>query len=527
MTMRMVARAVLLLALSVGSVAQAGGFEIPENTTRALGRAGANIAHVSDPTAIYLNPAGMVKSDGFALSGSLNLPMAFHRFQRAPHEYTGMNANPGDAPHRITFREERNSLSFMPAPMLFMSHDFGLENTTFGFAAYGPSSMPSLRWNDNTSGWNTPSTLSPEDGPREGGNVYMLQDADLLVVYPSIAVAHRFENIGLSIGGAFQLVYAHTRVALGLEGTTGVLSLNDAYVRSPEHPGGTQFDETAGSVVGAEVKTGGFGVTGNFGITYDPIPQLSIGLSYRPAHKVKMKGTVAIAPSPELEPLELELLNNRATMDIVMPHVLRFGINYRHIVDDFEVFDIELAATYEMWSIVKQMVANTPGPISSTGFDARPIGEVALPFNFNNTLSLRLGGDFNGLRDRTTGVGLALRGGVFWESNGSPLPNTNILFMPFQRVGLSAGFSYYFPKVSLDFAAMWLRNFSRTVENGEFDIINPLWVCHNGQSVPGATPDEVLAACDTNGDNSPYHAVNNGTYKSDIVNLSVGLTYNW
>lgn len=517
-------RAGVVLALSVGSVAHAGGYELPENTTRALGRAGANIAHVADPTATYFNPAGLAKVEGFSFSGSLNLPMAFHRFQRAPFEYNP--ANDLDQTYTVTYREERNELTWMPAPMLFFAHDFGLKNTTFGLAFYGPSSTPSMRWS-GASDWESPSFFDTETGPRKGGQIYMLKDADLLVVYPSLAVAHRFEDIGLSIGGAVQMVYASTRVRLGLEGTTGVTGLNDAYVRSPDHPGGVLFEEGPGSLVEAEVNTGGVGITGNFGITYDPIPQLSIGVSYRPAHKVRMKGTFAIHEDPDLEGMDLALVRNRAKMDIVMPHVLRAGINYRHIVDDFEVFDIELAATYEMWSIVKEMVANTPGPINSVAFENRPIADVAIPFNFNNTVSLRLGGDYNGLRNRETGVGLGLRAGVFWESNGSPLPNTNILFMPFQRVGVSGGLSYYFPKVSIDFGMLWLRNFTRTVENGAFDIINPLWVCLDGREVSGASQDDVMAACAQNGDASPYHAVNNGTYKSDIVNISVGLTYNW
>lgn len=72
-----------------------------------------------------------------------------------------------------------------------------------------------------------------------------------------------------------------------------------------------------------------------------------------------------------------------------------------------------------------------------------------------------------------------------------------------------------------------MRNFTRHVTNGEYNIINPLWVCNNGEGVNGGTKEEVLARCADNGDNSPYHAVNNGTYKTDLVNISAGITYNW
>lgn len=513
-----------LLLLSSASVAHAGGYEIPENTTRALGRAGANFAHVADPTATYFNPAGLAKVDGFAFSGSLNLPLQFTRFQRSDFQYQEANTQ---EIMTVRYKEERNELGFLPAPMLFFSHDFGLKNTTFGFAVYGPSATPTMRWGGADPNADAPDIMNPISDPRKGGHIYMLKNADLVVAYPSIAVAHRFEDINLSIGGAVQLVYASTRVRLGLEGTTGTAYLHEAGVRSEDNPSGVLFDEQPGSMVETEVKTAGIGVTANLGVVYDPFPQLSIGLSYRPAHKVKMKGTFAIHEDTSLEGLNLRLLNDRATMDIVMPHVLRAGINYRHIENGFEVFDIELAATYEMWSIIKDMVAHTPGPVTSTAFASRDIADVAIPFNFNNTVSLRLGGDYNGLRDRATGQGLTLRGGFFWESNGAPNQYSNILFMPFQRIGLSGGLSYHFEKVSIDFGMMWLRNFTREVTNGEYNIINPLWVCLNGEGVNGGDKDEVMAECAKNGDNSPYHAVNNGTYKTDFLNISAGITYNW
>lgn len=524
MIRRNVLRAGALLLLSSATVAEAGGYEIPENTTRGLGRGGANIAHVADPTATYFNPAGLTRVDGFGFSGSLNLPMQFTRFHRSDFEYQALGS---EDTLTVQYKEERNQISWLPAPMLFFSHDFGLKNTAFGFAVYGPSATPAMRWGGPDENAETPNFANPKPDPRGGGNVYMLQDADLLVVYPSISVAHRFENINLSIGGALQMVYASTRVNVGLEGTTGTAYLNEADVRSPENPNGVLFAEEPGSMVGAEVKTSGVGITGNFGIMYDPIPQLSIGLSYRPAHKVKMKGTFAIVEDAALGGLNLELLDDKASMDITMPHVLRAGINYRHIVDGFEVFDIELAATYEMWSIVNEMVAHTPGPITSSAFASRPIEDVAIPFNFKNTVSLRLGGDFNGMLDRETGQGLVLRGGFFWESNGAPSQYSNILFMPFQRIALSGGLSYHFEKVSIDLGMMWMRNFTREVTDGEYNIINPLWVCLNGEGVNGGTKDEVLARCEENGDRSPYHAVNNGTYKTDMVNISAGLTYNW
>lgn len=524
------------MVAGVASVAHAGGYEIPENNPRALGRAGANIAHVGDASATYFNPGALSRLDSFHFSGGLNFPLQFSRFQRADFVFP-MNNNGTLVDGTIQYTESRNSLGALPAPALFIAHDFGLKNTSFGLGLYGPSASPQIRWDRlNTDGMRQPGAGfgQSRETTRDGGHAYMIEDADLIVLYPSLTASHYFEGINLGIGASLQLVYANTKVRLGLDGLSGVglHGLSDATVRSEQRPNGVLFDENPANFVETRVNTSGFGVTGNLGFVWDPIPQVSVGMSYRPAHRVMMKGNFAII-APALEGMDLTLVNDDAKMEIVMPHVLRAGVNYRHIVDDFEVFDIELAATYEMWSIVDKMTAQTPGPVSSAGFDEpRPIANVDIPFNFKNTVSLRLGGDYNGLRDRSTGQGVTLRGGLFWESNGVSKEYSNLMFMPFGRIGLSAGLSYHFKQekfsdLSIDFGALWLHNFKRTVTNGKMDIIAPLWVCHNGEAVNGASKEDIMATCEAQaaaGD-SPYHAVNNGTYKTDILTLAIGVTY--
>lgn len=521
------------MVAGVASVAHAGGYEIPENNPRALGRGGANIAHVQDASATYFNPGALSRLDSFHFSGGLNFPLQFSRFQRADFVFPdeGMTED-----LTIHYNESRNSLGALPAPALFIAHDFGLKNTSFGLGLYGPSASPQMRWDrlDAREMTDPGGDFGDPETTRDGGHAYMIEDADLIVLYPSITASHYFENINLGIGASLQLVYASTSVRLGLDGMTGIglSGMSDVPARSEQNPNGILFDESPASFVETRVNTSGFGVTGNFGFVWDPIPQVSIGVSYRPAHRVKMKGNFSII-APDLEAMELTLLDDAAKMEITMPHVIRAGVNYRHIVDDFEVFDIELSATYEMWSIVDKMTAQTPGPIRAKGLlEPRPIADVDIPFNFKNTVSLRLGGDYNGLRDRSNGQGFTLRGGLFWESNGVAKEYSNLMFMPFGRIGVSAGFSYHFKQekfseLSLDFGALWLHNFKRTVTDGKMDIIAPLWVCHNGENVNGASKEDIMAACEAqeaSGD-SPYHAVNNGTYTTNFLTLSLGVTY--
>ena len=54
----------MLATLGTAGTAYAGGFDLPDNGARAVGRGGSYVVGVSDPTAIYYNPGALSKQRG-------------------------------------------------------------------------------------------------------------------------------------------------------------------------------------------------------------------------------------------------------------------------------------------------------------------------------------------------------------------------------------------------------------------------------------------------------------------------------
>src|SRR5690625_7561619 len=125
----------------------------------------------------------------------------------------------------------------------------------------------------------------------------MIEDADLIVLYPSLTASHYFESINPGIGASRQLVYASTKVRLGLDGLTGVginpNSMNDTQARTDQNPNGVLFDEDPARFVEARVDSAGVGVTGDVGCGVGAFSAGVGGVSYRAAQLVAMYAVYA------------------------------------------------------------------------------------------------------------------------------------------------------------------------------------------------------------------------------------------
>jgi len=181
----------LLATLLTGAAglapAHAGGFEIPDNGTFALGRGGAFLVRADDPTALMWNPGALVKLRGTHLLIDHVLVFEQSQFTRAASDLPPGNDYGFDPLAPV---ENEHSL-FALGGTIIATSDFGLKNWTFAAGLYGPSGHGAKRY------------------PTDGGQRYMLTALDAVLFFPSLAVAYG-DRDRFGIGLTFQLVMAPT-----------------------------------------------------------------------------------------------------------------------------------------------------------------------------------------------------------------------------------------------------------------------------------------------------------------------------
>lgn len=467
-----------------------------------MGRAGAYAAGVNEPSAIYYNPAALTEIDGFALTVNANLWFYDVSFLRAP---VTVEPIPGTE-RTYPFAAVENEDVVFPAPALYLSHDFGLDDWAFGFGVFGPSGIGKVTFPapdlDELAEIGT-----RDESNRDWGHGYLMEASSMFAAYFSLAVAYDFGPVQVGLTLSLAMLDAEFVNA----GDGG--GITDPYQNSVEDP--ALYTRTTLNALG-------FAPTGTLGVRYQPLDALTLALSYRPRVVFNASGDLAIEFPPNLEVNDLELLDSGAHLNLKLPDVIRFGARWAFLTGEREIADIELDFVFEAWSQLEQLTVDFDGSvrIGTLGQD-RQLPQIVIPKHFNDTMSFRLGGDV-----RVTDA-LTLRAGTFIEgaangdffTEGSTSPGyANIDFLPFRRIGVSLGATYRIADWSLDLALMHVFSKDHVEDQGQVDIIYPLWVCEDPQT------QRDIASCDER-ETSPVHSINNGTYSVTFNLLSLGFTY--
>ncbi len=519
--------ALLLLCVLVPASAFAGGFEIPDNGTRALGRAGAYVAGADEPSAIYYNPAALTRTSGTAVTANFHLLDHTARFERSPLVWFENDRETDRNRRELQYDPVEQSNSAFPAPMLFVASDLGLDDWVFGLGVYGPSAYGTGRYpemeraldpDDEICGVISPCRDSGDGenvAVRDGGQAYMMYDQLILLIYPSFSLARSFEDIGLSVGVTFQLALLSVDFSVGIDG--------DASQNTDVE---TESREKEDFFTPVTLHVTDIGATGILGLLWEINDRWSIGASYRPQFRLRGEGDVDIEFPSGLSGAELSLEPRDASLRIRMPDVVRAGVQYQHRNEaGRELFDVELDVVWENWSVLDGFDVIVPGRVNDIlgTLQDRAIGDLFLGRYYQDAVSVRLGSDLSFLRDAETGKGFIFRLGGLFETPSSPEEWTNIDFLPFLRVAGSAGVSYHLQRVSFDLGYEYLWSPDRTVDDGQYDILVPLWVCNDRSN-----PNYPTEACDNPSEPlNPAHAANNGDYETWAQVFSVGMTYGW
>lgn len=536
---RLVGRLAVTLAagwVSAPAVADAGGFDVPDVGTEALGRGGAFVAKADSGLAFYYNVAGLARQRGTRLLLDVNL--VFHNAQ-----FTREGKYPGTPCAELTpLSMERatcdqntpwaglayptvgNRQGFGYQPFLALSTDFGFfERWTFGVAVFSPpgigtrqygyrreltvrdktgAEQQTIRYEVDLPGpggasWNTPGGPARAPSPAR----YDTAETSFTILTPSLAVAWNAWRRRLDLGLAVQWVVGQFDLVKANISPLGATSCGP----TKDHPNCDSY---------GNIKTNSMSPGFILSLLAHPTSFLDAGLTYRPQVNVDSSGWVypspVIASGSKLAPFP-------ATFSIKLPHIVRAGVRaVSRFPDGTERLDIELDATWENWSVQDYARVRSdqfdlgPGREDCPKLGPTPKGCLFIdsPQRFRDTFSLRLGGAYN-LRLSDTSR-LAVRFGTYYDSPSTKNEDTNLASFSTEKVAFTAGLGYrrrgFY--VNLAYAAVWM----------------PDRIVTGSQSV--------RAGSATNGTNwvndvDPEIYVNNGRYQFTIHTFSLGAGVNF
>jgi long-subunit fatty acid transport protein len=482
-----------LALVSLASSARAGGFEIPDNGTEALGRGGAFTAKADDGTALQYNIAGFAQQRGTRLLLNSNLWFNTYSFRRA-------GTYPDDPSNTFTpwggtrFPRVSDEGGAFFAPFVAASTDFGyFERWTFAIGAYGPSSIGNRTF---------PASLGFAPNPAR----YDVVENHPLVMFATAAAAVRALP-WLDLGLALHYVHADLHVS----STT----FSDAVARGTG-PGQCANVEYQPCDARATLDTTGGAVTASFGAMARPLRGLAIGANVRGPVTLETTGDVTtleprITPNAGFQP-------SPATFLVRLPTVVRAGVRYGFLerIEDgaapegreFERADVEVNGTYEAWGsaqddglrvTIPAIAAQNPPPgVHLTNID------FITPHRYRDTYSLRVGGAYNiPIRDHV----LTLRAGMYHDSSASDPQYTRLDFDTLAKTAGTAGVGFTVGAFVFNVAYAEIFGASRTVNGGGLRPVNGT---QGGRSV------------DASG--ALYPAVNGGTYSGHTRIVSLGVS---
>ncbi len=485
-----------LFSLSNPQYATAGGFELPENTTKSVARGGTGVVMKRDPSALYFNPALLPRARGFQALANVNLVDLNLEFQRDPLIY-----QLGTRTERQDFEPVQNNGGWFPAPFAAVSWDFGIENFAVALGAFGPSA------------YGAPCIGNKQDGDclSDGGAARnMVIGSDLLVAYFSAGAGYQFNNVfggQLSIGLTAMAAYLNT-------------SFSSTFDADMDFLPPWQEDSENEAIFYANELTD-WAPTGIIGLAYAR-DGFRLGASYRPPIKWEAKGKVTIDFPAYLNDLGAALNSDELSFNTWHAGSLRLGVGYEGGEHpgrpELPRFDIELNATWEDWSRVEHFHIVLGGDVAlheiRDPVDDSPtllsLNDIYQPKNYQDVYSLRLGSSYAFL------PWLSGHAGGYFETAGQPDAYTNVDFVSWQRFAAGLGATLHLGKhFDLDLAYSFIGSPSRTVTDGGVHNLIPLSSCTG--------PDYNDPSCPAPG-TPPGNPQNNGTWSTYSQIASVGVT---
>ena len=394
-----------LLAIIAVQLSFASGFQLNEHGARAMGQGGAFAARASDLSAMYFNPAGLAHQQGWGayLGGTMILPK------------TSFTSPAGKLTDMV-------SQTFL-IPNIYIA--YGMENgLSFGVGFYAPFGL-GTEWPSN---W-------------DGRLVAVKTDLQNLVINPTIAYKVSDEFM---IGAGMSYTFSNVEMAYDIATYSSLAPPTPAAT-----PGHISLADASGN-----------GISFSVGAIYKPLPEMSIGASYRHSTKVDYEGTATFT---NMQALATFFPGSPGKATIKAPGQFFVGIAYDLSKDFTLEADYQWIgwSSYDTLAVELQPGPNTPlalgrggAPLQQTSKSAKKWGDAYM---------IRAGGEYR-LGD------LALRAGFIYDKSGQPLETLEPLLPDANRVEGTIGLGYKFLECwSVDVAYQLILFSDRTATTADLN----------------------------------------------------------
>ena len=434
---------VVLAAVSVDTFA--GGLEVPDLGTVAIGRGTAFSARADNLSAFYYNPAGLSKSKGFNLLLSVNLVNLNLDYQR---QGSGQTRDMGAG---VGFEVQDPSQDYVDG--FEAVKDF---SKVSGEKPIGPGPLLVFSWGDAfeveglalSVGLVAPSSFGFHKYPDNGPQRYVLREMDMLMASVGVGASYAL-NRYFQIGGVFLSGYALMEMSRAVRPVPSVVH---------DH-----LNEDAGGDAGMTIKAQDFFIpSGIIGVLSHPLDWLEIGITIKLPAAVEAVGKVTklIAPPTDAPQMQIVSGQDDVTAKMSFPLVVRAGVRYIH-----PSFDVEANYVFENWSSLKNMDLLSGVVVQvDPADDPKPFPDTAVPMNFRDTHSVRLGSDIE-----VWPKNLVVRVGGYYQTSAYPKNDDtfSIMFPYGEQIGIGGGLTWHASDY-LDVTAGYLHvfQFEVTVDRG-------------------------------------------------------------
>lgn len=397
--------AVLAAVSAFAGTAQAGGFQLTEQSALALGRAYAGVGvDGTDISGVYYNPATMVLHTGTKVQGGGVI--------------VGLNLDYADKDNEANDQNGRGAEKFVPHG--FISHQIN-DSTWVGLSITVPFGM-STEYSEN---W----------GRKNHGT-----DAEIMVIDFNPNVAWKL-NDKFSIGAGISLQYADASLGLGADVVREDLKINDS--------------------IRGELEVDTFAWGWNVGMMWRPVDTIRVGLSYRSEVRHNAEGDLWVKGTGKgMSPLDAIKGKYDGSVEMSAPAWAMLSAAW----DVNDMLSLYAMARWTDWSSFKELNIESTGlsnRINGIIQDLPPESQKSLAPLING-IHNQMTHIQNNWKDTYLGaVGADLRVNDFWTLRGGIAYETSPIDRPENRMAIIPDANRWWFAVGSSFK--WTKQFQTDV----------------------------------------------------------------